>query len=524
MRHKSSRPTALSTYLPLLLVVLMAAAVHWRSLNTPFWLDDSWTANSVREPDLRSMLRYDGWMQVTPPLFLFALRWGVSWAEPDWVWRLLPWSGTILAAVLLYRLVKRELGLGWAAAGAALYLFSEGTLKQATTIKAFAWETALGVWLLTESVDAFRRPSARTFARVYAVSCLLCLSGYSAPIQVGAATALLLWSVWLRRRRASARGLLLGCLAGALASGCVFLLVYLTMLRPNIDPSLQQYWFQSQGAGALSRLPNLLVMLPGSAIMRAVPLAFLISWILALPVLLLAFLRAGAREWMRFSYAAAGWTIVVAAVAADLLAVVPLSPRGGVYLSAWWAVALIGTARLGWRLGGKSLSPATARLVGHAALVGVITGAAAAALHQHRNPPPSPEDFRSIVRDLKQGLTSRDLVVVHASTIEQFKHYSTMAGFPMNQVIKGNTAYPCCIRARRPFLLGTEEELERTAFPPGRERPERILLTVLNYAWHWRDCQGDEVPLWKRAIQRRGCRFVSSRRYGAADLLTFDCR
>lgn len=524
MRRPPSRLAGFRAVAPFILIMAIAAFVQWPGLTAPFWLDDSWTANSVREPTLRGMLRYDGWMQVTPPLFLFALRWGVSWAEPDWVWRLLPWSGTILAAALLYRLLRRELGLGWAMAGSTLYLFSESVMKQASAIKSFSWETAIGVFLLTASLEAFRRPSRRAIVRVCLIACLLSVSGYSAPPQVAAATILVLWGLWLRRKRPGARQLfgLLAC--GVLVSGLVFAVVYLTMMRPNIDSSLAEFWFKPERTSLQTRVATFMNLMPGSIIVRTAPLAVAMCLVLAAPVYLLAFLKARTRHWMRYGFAAAGWILLAVAIAGETTQTVPISPRGGVYLTPWWTAALLGTFRMGWRLGGKPASPAALRALGYSALCLILAGAIAAAIVHHRDPGQPPEDFRAIVKDLKDELTPRDRVVVHATTIEQFKYYSRMAGFPSHQVVTGNTAWPCCIKNRKPFILGSEEILGDTALPDGLPRPERIFLTVLTYGWHWIDCRGNEIPRWESALRQRGCLLAGARHYGAADLLSFDCK
>jgi hypothetical protein len=523
MRRRQLPQSSILAQLLALAILAVFILLVWPRLNEPFWLDDSWTANSVREPELSGMLRYEGWMQHTPPLFLFVLRWGVSWAGQEWIWRLIPLSGTLAAAGLFWRFLRRETGQWWALAGLTLALFAEATIQQAVAIRSYSWETALGVLLLEGSVAAFRRPAPRRFALLYATACLLVVSGYSAPLQIAAATVLPAWAVWLRRRRPEFRRLLAALVAGASAASLLFVIVYATMLAPNIGPSLREYWFTGTQAAPAEQLATLLALTPGSRIATLAPLVFLAAVLACLPLLLIAFRRARARDWLRNAPAAAAWAMIAAAAAAHIIRVVPLSPRGGVYLTPWCVVAVLTTLRMGSRLARASLREAEWRRLGFSLLSIVVLGAfvsAATRLHRREQ---GRENFRIVVADLQARLSSGDRLIVHPTTREQFKYYARAAGFLPEDIVWGDTAWPCCVPGKTPFQAAAEERLAAEAFPAGRPRPKRIFLMVLAYDWFWERCGADERPRWKAALEKRGCALNESRAYGRADLMVFSC-
>ncbi len=517
-RHLSSR------YVLLLIAVSAAFAVMiWPTLTVSFWLDDSWTANSVREPDLRGMLRYTGWMQHTPPLFLFVLRWGVAWADSEWVWRLIPGLGTLAAAVLFWRFLRREFQPLAAIAGLILLLFNDSLGEQATAIRSYSWETALAVGLLAASVQAFRERTVSSLVRLYGLACILVVSGYSAPIQIAAASVLPLWAWWLTRRRTGASRFLAYLAGGVALSGALFAAVYFTMLTPNIEPALSSYWFTGPRATLTATLISIVSLLPGSRMLTDAPLPGLAVMIVCLPPLLVAFRRAGAREWMRNAPAVAGWAMILFAALGHITHLIPLSPRGGVYLVPWGIAAVMGTIRMGCRLGRSSLSETGWRRAAVALIAILMLGAVHSTVRALYVGGVVREDFRAIVRDLGSGLGPGDRLIIHSTTREQFKYYSRMAGFSPGNIVWSDTAWPCCVRGKPPFQLGSPEALEREAFPPGSSAPARILFTALSYPWHWKDCGGDERPVWRTVFEKRGCRLAGRRTYGAADLLTFNC-
>lgn len=495
----------------------------WPGLNEPFWLDDSWTANSVREPELSGMLRYQGWMQHTPPLFLFVLRWGVAWAGDEWIWRLIPFSGTLAAAGLFWRFLRRETGDWWAVAGLTLALFAEATIQQAVTIRSYSWETALGVLLLSASVAAFRRPAPSRFLLLYSIACLLVVSGYSAPLQIAAATVLPAWAVWLRRRRPEFRRLLATLLAGVGAACVLFVIVYAMMLAPNIGPSLRDYWFTGTQAETAEQLATVLALSPGSRIAAMAPLIFLVAVLGCLPLLFIAFRRARGREWMRNAPAVAAWAMIASAAAAHAIRAVPLSPRGGVYLTPWCVVAVLTTLRMGSRLARPSMGEAEWRRLGFSLLSIVVLGALVSAATRLDRREQGRENFRAVVGDLQAGLRAGDRLIIHPTTREQFKYYARAAGFLPEDIVWGDTAWPCCVPGKTPFQAATEERLAAEAFPPGWPRPKRVFLTVLAYDWFWERCGADERPRWKAALERHGCALNQSKSYGRADLMIFSC-
>lgn len=505
-----------------LLFLAAFLAIETLYLAAPFWLDDSWTANSVREPSLRQMLRYDGWMQVTPPLFLFALRWGVAWAGADWIWRLLPFAGALLAAALLWRLLRREWGPAWAAFGLGLLLFNDAFISQAAAIKAFSWETAIGTALLSSSVAAFRRPARETFRRLYAIVCLLVLTGYSAPLQAAAASVLPAWALWLRRTR-GVRGLIAEILCGCAASAAIFAAVYLTMLAPNTEPSLTAYWFTGPRAAASERMARIVSLLPGSRMITDAPLPGALLLLVCLPVMGAAVRRARARQWMRNAPVAAGWAMVAFAALGEATHLIPLSPRGGVYLVPWVVTALLGTLRMGCQRGSAQSGAAGWRVAALSAAAMLLSGASYSTARAFTGNEVAREDFRAAVHDLASTLTPSDRLIIHSTAREQFKYYSRRAGFSHSDLVWGDTAWPCCVRNKPPFQLGSMEEIERAAFPPASAMPRRVFFAVLTHNWHWVDCGGDERPRWRAVFEKRGCALSGSASYGKAEILSFSC-
>lgn len=202
-------------------------------LRQSFWVDEAWVADTVRAPIglTRSLA------SSTPLGWTYLLRL-VPFGGPERL-RLVPLAFTMLAAAAGY-LFGRELGLGRYSTGiltgaAALLspaLLEANDLKQYTA-EAFA---CLVVWVLVARVENEWR--TRRLVEIAATASVGMLFA-NTVILVGVAAMASLAIECLIRRQYRRLAELAAASAGMLAVGLV---IYETLVRPNVTPGLVAYW------------------------------------------------------------------------------------------------------------------------------------------------------------------------------------------------------------------------------------------------------------------------------------------
>jgi len=202
-------------------------------LHQSFWVDEAWVADTVRAPiGLTKSLASS-----TPLGWTYLLRL-VPFGGPERL-RLVPLAFAMLTAAAGY-LFGRELGLGRYSTGiltgaAALLspaLLFANDLKQYTA-EAFA---CLVVWILVARVENEWR--ARRLVAIAATASVGMLFA-NTVILVGVAAMASLAIECLIRRQYRHLAELAGAAAGMLVLGLV---IYETLVRPNVTPKLVAYW------------------------------------------------------------------------------------------------------------------------------------------------------------------------------------------------------------------------------------------------------------------------------------------
>jgi 4-amino-4-deoxy-L-arabinose transferase-like glycosyltransferase len=157
------RPRLAIACLAALLAVGAAARTH--GLGRSLWLDEAWVANSVLAPGLAEMLRYEAWLQTSPPLFLILVRGTAALAgDGNLAFRLLPWLFSLASLALFAALAWRWLGAPAALASVALFALSPHVALAGASLKPYASDAFGSLALLAAGAAYLARPSGRRLA------------------------------------------------------------------------------------------------------------------------------------------------------------------------------------------------------------------------------------------------------------------------------------------------------------------------------------------------------------------------
>jgi hypothetical protein len=411
------------------------------------------------------MFFYSEWLQTSPPLFLLLSRaallvLGLS----DTAFRVVPLALALIGVAAMFRVSARVLSLPWAVLAAAIVAFHPAAIEYSRSAKQYSGELAATALVLLFAVRYVQEPSPKALRWLAAIVLIAQCLAY--PI------ALVMPGVLLAAYRVNAKT----AIALGAAWGAELTVLWLVFIRPNTAPALRAFW-------AASSEPMFTPILIGAAVFAAIEtVRALIAWkpialMCALPCVLLAV--ANVAGWYPASARMRLWVFPCFV----LLLLVELENL---------ARAILKSERIG-----AVLAVAAALFFAIAGIRGQIS--------QKRYE--SEEDLHSAFRYLKQHVTPRDLVLVHAAAREGFMLYAVMDGWQGPAPNFGSTGWPCCARNRdaRPRISiesAAIQDLDRM-IPDGFKG--RIWLYYPTRPSHWDYVGLDEGALWRNYTWQKGC-------------------
>ena len=411
-------------------------------LHRSLWLDEAWVANSLRARSLGEMFWGGEWLQTSPPLFLLTARAAVAvFGLSTESLRAVPLLFALLAAVAMLG-AARKVAPAWAALAAAALLFPGVAVEYFGSFKQYGAEAAAVAVVLWATAEYQRVGFARYCALVTG---LLALSYPLAFLLPG----LVLWICAMEGPRRAA----------VLAASCAAMLagLYWFFIRPNVEPSLWQYW------GTASYSPGLWLW-TGAAVVLGVRAAMAkktFELACLLPCALL--------------------------IAAELTGWYPASPRMTLFVRPCFilAVVMFVNEQVSWRW-----------------LPALAVPLAVTAVFNYRSEPF--EDYTAAVSYLRAHLAPEDLLLVHPDARQGLLLYSAISGWD-SPARYAATGWPCCARGRTPVKSTEAAVRADLAKLLPAEFHGRVWLFYANRPLHWDYIGINEGELWRQIVWDRGC-------------------
>lgn len=424
------------------MILAAVVALGVQGLHRSLWLDEAWVANSIRVFPLGEMFWGGEWLQTSPPLFLLSARAvvGVFGLSTE-VLRAVPLGFALLAAVAMLA-AARKVAPGWAAVAGAALLFPDVAVEYFGSFKQYGAEAAAVACVLWATVE-YRRVGFGAYCAL--VAALLTLAYPLAFLLPG----LLLW---MRATEGPGRVGVFAAICAATLGG-----LYWVFIRPNVEPSLWQYWGRAEyGSG---------MWLWGAAVALLTARAVRTSRWLELACLLPCVLLVGAEL--------SGWF--------------PASPRMRLFIRPCFLLA-------------AAMFLETVFSRRWLAVLGAAVAIATVATH--RSEPF--EDYPATVSYLREHVQSGDLLLVHPDAVQGLRLYSAMAGW-VPPAAYANTGWPCCLRGRTP-ARSTEAAVraDLAKLIPADYRG-KVWLFYANRPLHWDYIGLNEGELWRKLTWDRGC-------------------
>lgn len=501
----------------LAVLLLGGAAARVHGLDRSLWLDEAWVANSVLEPSAAAMLRYEAWLQTSPPLFLLLVRGAVGLlGESNAAFRAVPALFSLAALALFAKLAVRWLRPPAALAATALFALSPRLVAQGAMLKPYASDVFAALALLAAADAYLARPDARRLATSLASGAILSLLSFEAPLFLPALLVAVLPGRG-RRPAAPAWHALTIVATGGLVSGVLFACFVL----PNREPSLLEYFRRGffPGGGGLAllgwiaeRLRLLTGFVPGLA--RGGAGGAAAALLAAVGLVDLA--RRGRAGGARAALLAAP---VAGALALNLAGILPMARGNDRVLIFLVPVAILAIgagiealARLAGRLRAAAgpavrTSDAAAWLALAAVTAGLLGAAWRGELRGLALRLPE-EEAEGAIAFLAREVRADDAVYVHSTMRESFRLYGRRTPLPTSRVVLGEIDWPCCPRGHAFARSGDPArampaELARIAAAGARGRELWVLVT--DRASHFRQ-RGQRSPaVLERGLATLGC-------------------
>lgn len=411
------------------------------------WLDEAWVANSVRANSLGEMFWGGEWLQTSPPLFLLTARAAVAvFGLSTETLRAVPLLFALLAAVAMLG-AARKVAPGRAALAAAALLFPDVAVEYFGSFKQYGAEAAAVAVVLWATAEYQRVGFARYCALVTGLLALAYPLAFLVPAL----------ALWICAREGPRR-------AAVLAASCTAMLagLYWFFIRPNVEPSLWQYW------GGTSYGPGM--------------------WLWTAAVVVLG-VRAAAR---RQTFELACLLPCVLLIAGELTGWYPATPRMRLFIRPCFILAAAAFL--------EASLPSRARQ--QVVLQFASIALAAVAITTHVSEPF--EDYPAAVTYLREHVQPNDLLLVHPDARQGLQLYSAIAHWEP-PARYASTGWPCCLRGRTP-AKSTEAAVRAdiAKLIPADFRG-RIWLFYANRPLHWDYIGLNEGELWRKIIWDNGC-------------------
>lgn len=472
-------------------LVVVAVIVRLPGITRPFVLDDAWVANSVLEPSIHNCLRYDPWLQTSPPLFLILVRvFSQTFGASVLVLRALPFLFGIGSVLLSLLLGLRLFGPPFAMILGGVAAISPVLISLSVRLKQYSSDLFCGLVLLFMIWKYVQRPTRSNFIWLLAVFSLCLSLSYTSVMFLPLCGCAILFrpsdsgQTW--RRIASF----------ALVTSGIFLVLYFCFIKPNQSTELNLYWLQLgkfPTKGSISSLTKFYFSFLSSSFYIFYPRGkevfsrfFEVLALFGAFAITLRIRRHRSREIAML----AGLPIATAVVL-NTLGKYPLYANTlAIFLFPCLGILVVYGAECIYEIIIKRISLAESWMNSVPIALG-MTLVVAAAILQYTRPPSvdgPAEDGAAAVRFLAENARPGDLVYVHASAEEQIKLYLRLLHTQAVAPVFGDTGWPCCTRHHQ-FETGPVDDnyvmsdFENTV----RARQGRVLLVFADRQdhWHW---------------------------------------
>jgi hypothetical protein len=513
------------------------AAARLHGLGRSLWLDEAWVANSVLEPGVVAMLRYEAWLQTSPPLFLLLVRGAVALAgESNAAFRAVPALFSLAALALFAVLARRWLRPPAALAALALFAFSPRCLLAGASLKQYASDGFTALALLAAADAYLARPSGRRLAAALGLAALLAALSFQAPLFL-----LALGLAALPRPGGPPRAPLGHALAVLAAGiGCAAA-IHALCIVPNREPSLLEYFRSGfpPGGGPWEllvwiggRLRLLAGFVPGVARGGAGEVAVGALAALGLGDLLRRGLAGDARALARAALLAAP---VAGALALNLAGALPMARGNERMLAFLFPVAALAIgagvdalARAAGRLrpAGRALGTDAAGWLAAALLLAGLAAAAPRGALRAIAERPAEEDAEAAVASLARATGPDDLLYVHSTLRESFRLYARRTPPAAARVVLGEIDWPCCPRGRawrRDEDPASELPGELARIAEAGVRGRHLWVIVTDRESHFRQRGRRSPALLERGLVHLGCARRATEQFRNVRVDRYEC-
>jgi hypothetical protein len=523
------------------LLLAAGAAARLHGLGRSLWLDEAWVANSVLAPTLIGTLRYDAWLQTSPPLFLALERGAVAIAgDSNGALRAVPAAFSLAALALGAAQATRWLRAPGALAATAFLALSPSIVAQGAAAKPYASDVFAGAALLALGDAYLARPTRRRLALALAAGALLSPLSFFAPLFLPALALAALPRPGVRGRAPAWHALAAAATAASLAAALGVLCI-----APNRGPDLIAYFedgfWPGGGAAELAawvgaRLRLLAAPAPGVA--RDGAGEPLVAAVAALGLCDLAWrgARGDARAFARAALCAGP---LLGALLAHLAGLLPFS-RGSARLLLFLAVptalafgaGLEALARGAGEAVARTGRTSARRASGVAAwlsltlLAVVLVAAARAGRLRALVERPAVEEAEGALALLASEARPEDAVYVHSTMRESAAFYARRMPIGSRRVVLGDDDWPCCPRghsARRDedpaAVMPRELARLREAGVDGRRL--WVLVTARESHFRWRGHRSPAVL--ERWLAQIGCRREATTAFRGVEVDRYSC-
>lgn len=538
------------------IILLVVASIPMRihSLDRSLWLDETWVANSVLEPDLASVFYYEPWLQTTPPLFLLLERLVVNvFPIGNATFRLLPCLFGILGVGAMAYLAQRLLRPPTAFLVLLLFVFSPGHVIYSQTLKQYTGDVLVSIVLMGIGLAYLQYRTSRLLLASIGVFAALASLSYNAVLFMPALLYGALFDapasskrlpVW-HPRWAHALAVVGAVAAAALVNYFVFIEPNLNenILGPSAEGRIHTHtWIAHYASKSLDLLRlfkhfffNMSVPWSGSWLAALMVGAALIALVGVLHLCA----RGGKGVPRNLDKAAVLTLPIAGGFALHLAGYYPLDEErlnlfllpNTLILFGIGLQALVVRARLLSRRR-RIVPPPWLPSRPYAAIcmglvtilvIRIVVGVPTAPYFAWHSA--SHEDTGAAVAYLGSVAGPRTVVYVDASMLEPVKLYARLMPIDEARLVQGRLGWPCCPRN---VMLDRQARPEQ-ALPPEVDRifengaGDTLWMLYTDRAYHWKAAGANYPELFDQRLRERGCHPADSPDFEGVLLKRYHC-
>jgi len=135
------------------------------------------------------------------------------------------------------------------------------------------------------------------------------------------------------------------------------------------------------------------------------------------------------------------------------------------------------------------------------------------------------EDSEEAVAFLRERVGSDDVLFVHPTMREQFKHYTRVYPIVSQRIIYGNLGKPCCPRHdyRPPEQESEKESIDEISSLKNAAAGRRLWVLMTNRRLHWVHMRRNDIEMLDRGLTVSGCQRLGNANFTGVYLAGFTC-